>query len=395
MNLRIVFFMGKFQTIYAFNERFISAAKAKGIECYVADASIKESYCCQEFFDFIEKPGTVMFTINSFGVKLFGSDGINTWKRYNVPVYEFIVDNPSNFDDVLSDPPCELHLFCHDRNYAAYARRFYPKLSSVHFLPHGGITVNSSVSYRDRTIDVLYTGGVSARVKYYPPISVFPDGGSDFYNSTINMLVNDPMKTTEEAIEEYLRINGYEYDDSSLFKLITEYSNYIENTVKRYFKIEGVKALSDMGINVEIYGGDSWRDEDCIFGDSIKVYDFVSYKDLFSIIAKAKIVLCFIPWLKDGGSQKNFDAHLSGALCVSDRSKYLGERYIDGDNIVYFDLNNPKQMAADVKWLLEHPEVSEVIAERGYQTALQNDTWEKRFDEIYKVMIETTAQREQ
>ena len=78
---------------------------------------------------------------------------------------------------------------------------------------------------------------------------------------------------------------------------------------------------------------------------------------------------------------------LNGALCVSDKSEYLSEHYRDGDNIVFFDLDNPDQMANDVKWLLDNPDKAEVIARRGYETASKYDTWDNRFQYFIHVLV--------
>ena len=77
---------------------------------------------------------------------------------------------------------------------------------------------------------------------------------------------------------------------------------------------------------------------------------------------------------------------LNGALCVTDKSEYLNEHYKDGENIIFFDLNNPQQMAADVRWLLEHPKQAALIAANGYRTAKKYDTWHKRFENIWSVI---------
>ena len=106
-----------------------------------------------------------------------------------------------------------------------------------------------------------------------------------------------------------------------------------------------------------------------------------------NMIGNAKISLCFIPWYKNGCSEKNFDSMLNGCLVVTDRSGYLTENYRDGDNIIYFDLNNPEQMAADVKWLLDNIPQAEAIAERGFETAKEYDTWECRFEKVLNVML--------
>ena len=57
------------------------------------------------------------------------------------------------------------------------------------------------------------------------------------------------------------------------------------------------------------------------------------------------------------------------------------------NNIVFFDLDNPDQMANDVKWLLDNPDKAEVIARRGYETASKYDTWDNRFQYFIHVIV--------
>ncbi len=157
--------------------------------------------------------------------------------------------------------------------------------------------------------------------------------------------------------------------------------------IRRYFKLEGIKTLDNEGVHVDVFG-DGWEDDDYQFSENITFHGRIKVEELMSIIGRAKISLCFIPWFKKGCSEKNFDSMLNGALCVTDRSEYLEKNYRDGYNVVYFDLNDPAQMAADIKWLLQNPDEAEIIARRGYNTAKENNTWECRFEVILQKMKE-------
>lgn len=58
------------------------------------------------------------------------------------------------------------------------------------------------------------------------------------------------------------------------------------------------------------------------------------------------------------------------------------QHYVDGKDIVFFDLNNPEQMAADVSWLLGHPAEATIIAQNGQNKAKERDSWEVRYKYI-------------
>ena len=204
-------------------------------------------------------------------------------------------------------------------------------------------------------------------------------------NADLGIIVAEPQKTVESIIEEYLIDIGKQLDDSFIRNTIEITAGLIEGKVRRYYKLSGMAALDKLGISVDIWG-DGWNDQEYKFSDNIKIHERVSPDEIMKIVGNAKISLCFIPWFKRGCSEKNFDSMLNGAVCVTDKSEYLLQNYVDGYNIVYFDLNNLEQMAFDIKYLLEHLDVAETIAQRGYETATRYDTWEKRFDKILEYM---------
>ena len=389
-NLNVIVFIGIIRHLTYFMERFIEYANSCGINCYIVDVNKEETFNSAAFYQFATRPNTIMFTFNNIEVGLQSSSGNNFWQEKNIPVFDYIVDHPRNFEDTMLEPPCDLYVFSLDMNHVAYINRFYPKVKEAIFSPNGGTAVGKDLPYADRIIDVLYMGSCQVAVDF-PLIEDLPNNGADFYYSCISMLQENTMLTTEEAIEEYFLRSNIPASEELLHKLNHDYALYIERAVRRNTKLRGMKALSDAGVHVDIYGS-SWNDDAYPYSDNIIIHDRIEIDELMDLIGQAKISLCFIPWFKSGCSEKNFDSMLNGALCVSDRSNYLSEHYRDGYNIVYFDLDNPDQMAADVVWLLEHPDAAEQIAQKGKETATLYDTWDIRFENVVKKMYEVIGQ---
>lgn len=77
---------------------------------------------------------------------------------------------------------------------------------------------------------------------------------------------------------------------------------------------------------------------------------------------------------------------LNGAVCVSDTSTYLEENYLDGIDIMLFDLDHIEKAAQDIKWLLDNPEDAEIIAQNGYRHAMENDSTDARILQIVEIM---------
>jgi glycosyltransferase involved in cell wall biosynthesis len=385
--MNIIVFKGNIIGPVYYIERFLDfvSDKRREYEYYVCDVKDEKTYNNPDFVAFAKRDNTIMFTFNNFGIGLMTDGEVNFWKAHNIHVFDCIVDHPRNYDDVFKNPPCDLTVFTLDRNHVEYIKRFFPGIKSVHFSPNGGTEVNSAIQYKDRDIDVLYMGSGQEKIENFPSVRCFKDGGLEFYSRIFEIMIENTMLSTEEAVSQYFSEKGIAVTDAELYDINENIAGFIENEVRRITKLEGMKALSDLGISVQVYGT-NWIDEDYPFGESIQIHDRIGREELMEIIGHAKISLCFVPWYKRGCSEKNFDSMLNGALCVSDRSEYLMENYKDGYNIVFFDLGNPQQMAADIKWLLDNPDAAETIAHNGYETAKANDTWGHRFSKIMEII---------
>lgn len=377
---KLIFFYCPLDALRYFMDELAKCADERGIEYIIADVSKPDTYNISRLDDFISDTiPTFMFTMNQAGIMLFDNNG-NYWKNRGITVFDFIQDHPRNYEDVLLNPPCDIKALSLDENNIEFIKRFYTGIKDVFFFPNGGTEVRGFIPFKDRSIDVLYMGGCQQPVDGFPKINGLPDDGLPFFLDVIEKLKTDSYLTTEEAIEEWFKERNIPVTEDALLTLNLSAAPYIENAIRRYFKLLGMHALDDAGIHVEIYGGDSWIDPQNPFSDNIHINPRISSAEVNNIISDAKISLCYIPWYKKGCSEKNFDSMLNGALCVSDRSTYLSEHYKDGENIVFFDMNDPGQMAADVKWLLEHDDLAERVAKNGYETAKNYDSWKIRFD---------------
>lgn len=166
-------------------------------------------------------------------------------------------------------------------------------------------------------------------------------------------------------------------DEDVFFDIITKHALTIEKYVRRYFKINIIRALDRAGVHVEIIGK-NWN-PDLPFSGNVTVHeDFVSREECLKRIQRAKLALNLTPWSKNGCSERVFDIMLNGAVCLSESNHYLHERFQDGKELVFLDLLNLPQMAEDARWLLEHPQAAAKIAGEGQLAASMKDTWKER-----------------
>ena len=237
-DLHIIVFTGVHPVLSFFVEQFIVFLKENAIDYYIANADDSHTYNCKSFDQFMSQKNTVVFMYNNIGLGLLLNDGDSIWKSYDVPVFDYLVDHPRYFADSLKTPLCDIYVFALDRDHVQFMEEHYNLLKGIFFSPNGGTEVNAEKNFSDRKIDVLYTGSCQAKVESYPQVDIFADGGVDFYNKTIHTLVEFPNLSTDVAIENYLATNDISLSKQEEFSLIEDTSWYIENTVRRFFKLE-------------------------------------------------------------------------------------------------------------------------------------------------------------
>ncbi len=370
-----------------YTDIFIKYLNNHSVDTYILDVTKTTELMSESFIDFSNRPNTVAFTFNNVLFRANGILGSDFWKNKKIPVFDYIVDHPRYYSDTMLDPVCDLYVFALDIDHVSFIKQHYPKVKGVFFSPNGGTEIDNSIPFADRQFDVIYMGNCKP-AWILPKIDIFPPE-TDFFNGVLGYLMNDSSLPTETAIDRFLSDNNIIIDTDTRLELNTKYGQIIENVVRRYYMLEAMTALDNAGIEVHVFGNGWNDDDDYRFSDNIHFYGRIPLLELMEKIGLAKISLNFIPWFKNGCSEKNFDAMLNGCLCVSDRSGYLEERYTDGRNIVYFDLNNPAQMASDIQWLLNNPSQAESIAKKGYETAAKFDTWNNRFENVFNVIAET------
>ena len=337
----------------------------------------------------IEDTKCIMLCYNCCGIPFSYGNNQNVWEFHDIPVYTFLLDHPRNFYEILENPIDNLHVICLDENHVDFIQRFYPKVAETIFLPDSGVKVcNYIKTFSDRTIDVLYCGNCQIKNETLSQVSSFPDGGIEMYRSAIKYIHSDPTLTAEEAVEKYLNSVGIKADTALLYSLFIKdkVSRQIEDIVRREYKLLIMHALDDAGIKVDIYGS-GWEDNDNTFSDNIRIHERVSPLECHNLIGNAKIDLSIMPWFKRCSSEKPFAGMLNGAVCVSDSSTYLKDNYVDGTDIILFELNNIEKVIMDIQWLLGNPEEAEIIALNGYYHALDQDGTDARIRRIVELLM--------
>lgn len=145
------------------------------------------------------------------------------------------------------------------------------------------------------------------------------------------------------------------------------------------------------GIDVDIFGH-GWEKfvEKCgnveksegRFKGKINICGEVDYRQLPELYADTKIALNVLPWFKAGQHDRIALAMCNGCVCVTDESTYLEKKFVDGENIFMYSLEDMTGAAMLVRDLLTHPLEAARAAAKGYVCAVSSLSF-KKYIEIF------------
>lgn len=376
---RIIMIKGVLETLDYFMDKLCLGADELGIEYYVINIKDERSYKSEAFFDFLNQKNCVVFTMNQIGLQLMDGDE-NFWEKREIPIYDFVQDHPMNYDQFFVNPLKNMHAIVLDKNHEMFMKTYYPPLEEIIFIPNGGWDEGIRVPFDERLIDIFYAGNCN---ESHPWIKIphFEDEGAEFYRVCYNLLIENSFLTVEQVIEIYCQSKGdisFELQKT----LIWDYGFLLMHNVRRYFKLKVMHALEETGARIEIRGS-GWESKGEKWNSNVHIEGRVTSEECNVLSGQAKIGLNFMPWYKNGCSERVFNIMLNGSICLTDVSDYLVERFEHGKELVFFQYTDIDGMISDVNYILQNPDISCEIARRGYEVAKENDTWKHRMKEIW------------
>ena len=388
MKMRYIFFEGLIDTLDLYTAEFVKICAGREAECLVLDASRMEAEMIR-LRSFLLTPVTAVISCNNIGLHLELEDGQNIWDRFEVPFFNIMMDHPFHYKRALDTAPEQMILLCMDENHAAYARRFFPHIKDVRFFPHGGIELDRCgnpqrtdrmLSFKERPLDVLYAGGLSR----YSAEGLVPDLGSiaefdafALVQQALERLIREPGLTTETVIEQCLQNMGVITDDKNLGEIITKL-RFVDSFAVSFYREQLIRTLTAAGITVTVFGTGwnrvEWDYPSLVYGGEIPP------GQILELMNQSKIVLNTMTWFKRGAHDRIFNGMLAGAAVVSDSSGYLLEQFTNGEQMRMFSLTETEHIADTVKYLLDHTQEAQRMADCGYEAARADHMWINRLE---------------
>lgn len=299
------------------------------------------------------------------------------------PSYNFVFDHPILFQKHLTAAPKGLTILTPDRNYAAFAKKFFPVNAA--FLPPGGI-VSDTLESSERIYEISFIG------TYYDLKEVVADSlrhttrqNRFLINRFWHILRRNPHLTGECALERALQDYGITLSDEAFVRQFHEMRLYLLYLANHYrYKI--LKTLLDAGISVDVFGA-SWAQCDLnTHPHFIWHKENLTTNECLAVWKQSKIALNIMTWHKDAVTERILNSMLQGSAVLTERNPYLEEQFADGKEILFYDLSHLEQIPLTVQSALASPEHLADLAAAGLQKASASHTWDCRAKEFCQLL---------
>ena len=380
----IIYFIGVYDTLDLFTLELKDAFEGMGYRSFVYDAAEAEAGK-EALIELLEErraeDGFACVTFNNLGYNLaLPVTEENLWEHYDIPYINILMDHPFHYERAINRAPKTSVVLCVDRNHVKYIRRFHKNIMRTDFLPHAGVELHCRHKpLASRGIDVLYAGAlpIYTVARMIPDLSSIPEvDGQKMAQEVLHELANHPEKTTELAIEEYLRGERNDISEKRIQEIIVN-MRFLDSYATSFFREQAVRILVDSGIRVTAYGT-GW--DQCGWSDS-PYLDYggkVLAPQILPLMNDSKVVLNTMTWFKAGSHDRVFNGMLAGAAVVTDDSTYMRQEFTDGRELVMFSLNDIKSLPERVFDLFGHLSKAQEMADLGYTQARRRHTWKNR-----------------
>lgn len=313
--------------------------------------------------------------------------------RIGGPKYNFIFDHPIWMQEQLRYVPDRYYVLTHDRNYAAFIRKYDTGVKDAYLLPPGGREPKGAEAGVEESVrriyDITFLGTYG---DYREKLAVIADCVPEVRFLAARFLLymkQSPNSTAEAAFQRALEHYKIRLSQEAFLELFGELKAVIQ-CIMYYYREKVVETILNAGIELHVYG-DSWKESPFAGSPLLKMHEAVYGEAAIRVLAQSKISLNIMAWHKDGFTERIADSMLAGAVVVSDYSTQLEEFY--GGETVLFDLQQLGDLPKLLTGLLRDEDTRESLAEAVERKARTMATWEVRAKELLEIIEEESRSR--
>jgi len=296
-----------------------------------------------------------------------------------------ILDHPIFQKDSIIHSPKDYFLLIHDRNYINFVKRYYKEYVKDCFqLAPAGILPSVPSQPSPKIYDISFIGTYHDYRQDLPALYARNPWTRHFAARCLRFLKQDPSLTVEKSLEKTISSYGLQADDKTFEELFYNL-RYLSTIIAYYYREKSIAALLNANITIHVFG-DTWsrspfaRHPHCILHPNLSMHKTME------VLQKSKISLNIMKWHKDGFTERISNSLLCQSLVLSDKSQYLEENFINGTELVLFDLSKLELLPSIVNRLLSDSALLEYITANGHKKALEQHLWIHRAKQFLDIL---------
>ena len=280
-------------------------------------------------------------------------------------------------------------LLTHDRNYLSFARRYFRDFKGYFYFPPAG-TLPDDVSHTvpasaiPKQYGIIFMGTYHDYRHALAAIYSYPRFYRLFASRFLLSMRRNPAFPAEKAFAEVLDDVCLTLNDNEFLNMFASMKP-ITDCITAYFREKVIRTLLNAGIKIHVYG-DSWEAAPFCSHKCLVHHPALPMDESLQAIQKSKISLNIMSWHKDGLTERILNPMLCQTVVLSDKSTRLEEEFVDGEDIVLFDLSKIECLPELVRRLLSDENYLGHLARNGYRKAMEKHRWCHRAQKLLDFM---------
>lgn len=313
------------------------------------------------------------------------------------PKYNIVLDHPIGLRNLFENHPDHYYAMVHDRNYQKFIKRYWPSVEDCFCFAPGGMQPSDPVLEWElsgrcanweevKQCDVVFIGSYPDYRDFLELLYSLRGPHRTLAARFLHVMRRNPDYPAEKALDEVLEYYGIRTGNADFLNLL-ETLRYVISCVSSYYREKIIRVLLDAGIEIHVYG-DNWNKAPFAGHKCLICHPAIDVEASLHIMERAKISLNVMSWHKDGFTERVLNSMLAGAAVLSDKSTRLEEEFVNGEEILLFDLKQIDALPCRVKALLSNDEKLKGIAENGRKKAMEKHLWIHRAKELLHIISE-------
>lgn len=320
------------------------------------------------------------------------NDGVFFADMIKIPHLSCLVDSPATLFflingsiDILNNTRHSLFSFV-DRDSSRVLKEigfnqtfFFPHaiekeldVGPIQEKPYDVLVLNSPIDFRKEEEDW--------RLKFSPEIR--------------NALHKASSQVLENPKTSYLRAFAKEinliHSDNTVSNEIVNFHKpliSLERHIRGIDRFQMINAIKTA--RIDLFGtSNEDKDWNRYFTDkpNLVVHPPISFKNALITMKHSKIVLNSISWINDGFHERLLSAMASQALVITTRTPFLEQNFIEGEELLFYDLNHWDHLNDLVNFYLANESKRKEIAQNGQIKVKKLHTWDNRAHELQSTL---------